>query len=254
MIISDFLQPEPEPNWISQAVEGRPILAELLQAFFQSRVVYYPGSGLDGHPVSVFNRSRSAHCYVYADYGIRKEDLIEEIEERGFCGYAPERRIDLLMTDFGSGRADQVLRQGSPRHGPAYDMSISPYGFLQVFRREGRHDASHGTNRFVILFLFADGHAAYEALFCHYAQCPPFAVVLQDHGFGGNWSPFGEQGQLHRIAITSGVLPRYLLVARNTTPWNGYVQSRGPDEEFLDPVQATSYTHQRFLYEREIRP
>lgn len=250
MLISEFLRPEPELDWVGPALEGRLTTPELLTAFFSSRVVYYPGSGLDGHPVSVFNRSRSAHCYVYVDYGLPRGRLISAIERDGFLGYAPERRFDLTVTDFGRAPSDQEPHRGAARLGPGHDETIPPYGFLQVFRRDGGYDASHGADRFVILFLFADGHAAYEALFCRPAARPPFAVVLQDHGFGGNWSPFGAGGELSRIAAERRVLPRYLLVARNTTPWDGYERSRGPDGAPLSPAQATSYAHERFLHER----
>jgi hypothetical protein len=46
-------------------------------------------------------------------------------------------------------------------------------------------------------------------------------VVLQDHGFGGNWNRFGRDGRLHQYAREN--LPRLLYVAPNTTPWPGYV-------------------------------
>jgi hypothetical protein len=47
-------------------------------------------------------------------------------------------------------------------------------------------------------------------------------MVLQDHGFGGNWMNFGDkQGPLYQLAAQSG-LPDWLLVADNTKYWSGF--------------------------------
>jgi len=76
-----------------------------------------------------------------------------------------------------------------------------------------------------VLFLFADGIAAYDALFCQdRGRRAPFLVLLHDHGFGGNYDRFGRNGLLERIADRAGVLPDYLFVAENTDAWRGYAR------------------------------
>jgi len=107
-------------------------------------------------------------------------------------------------------------------------------------------DDNHGPSRLAILFLGADGHATYDALFCQPGQQAPFAVLLQDHGFAGNYSNWGDDGIAARIARETGCLPEMLLVDDNTTkPWCGYTK--------VDGVEATiggMWANRRYLYRR----
>ena len=60
-------------------------------------------------------------------------------------------------------------------------------------------------------------------IFCQQEQVnPPFAIKLQDHGFGGNWDRFGASGFMQTTARHYGIYPSYLLVGDNTEPWEGY--------------------------------
>ena len=58
---------EPVPGWIEDFREGEPFPRN---AFFGSRVVYYPGAGDDGSAVRLFNSTHSCHCFVYVDYAV----------------------------------------------------------------------------------------------------------------------------------------------------------------------------------------
>jgi hypothetical protein len=78
---------------------------------------------------------------------------------------------------------------------------------LEVLERDRALDDSHGAHRLAILFLGVNGIAAYKALFCQENGTPPFAIVLQDHGTGGNYDRFGHGGSLERIAKTYDVIP-----------------------------------------------
>ena len=73
-----------------------------LRNFLNSRLIYYPGSGYDGGPVSVFNRSGSAHCFFYVDYGVEQADLDTRLDDpaQNFLGYTQLTRIDLVESDF----------------------------------------------------------------------------------------------------------------------------------------------------------
>ena len=85
------------------------------------------------------------------------------------------------------------------------------------------YDEAHGPKRIAILFLFADGIATYDALFCQSRnKTAPFAVLLQDHGFGGNYDKFGRGGLMDKIARHAQIKPNYLLVGENTEPWLEY--------------------------------
>lgn len=252
--IPEFMTPlgEAEPGWMRSWSEAPPRVSarSLLQAFLDSRTVYYPGSGIDGHPVSLLNRSHSAHCYIYVDYGIRKSELLDEIYNKGFRGYEAIRRVDLLMHDFEDTQEISEVYHKGPR--PAgLIKSEPPYAFIQLFRRQREFSDAHGAEFFAILFLFADGHAAFEAIYARRRPVrSPFAVVLQDNVFGGNWASFGGSGPLHAVAQVSRRLPAYLLVAGNTKPWSGYVRSRDPSGVSLMQSPGGMHRRMRALWER----
>ncbi len=73
---------------------------------------------------------------------------------------------------------------------------------------------------------------------------PPFAILLQDDGFGGNYNRFGGGHFLERLAQYAGALPRWLLIADNTKPWEGY--RRLP----LRRVVGGGNAMRRFLWKR----
>ncbi len=83
MHLVDALRRDPEPSfpeWLK-----RPSPRFNRNEFFNSRTVYYPGSGCDGHPVSLCARSHATQSFVYVDYGVSREAVVAEIE--GVCGF-----------------------------------------------------------------------------------------------------------------------------------------------------------------------
>lgn len=220
-----------------------------LDAFWQSRIVFYPGFRSDGHPVKFFNSLHLATCFVYADYWVNQEQVKADLDNPAkaynghFRGYHSVERIPLTEADLGP--------RGRQSHGDTLFRKkrahVQPYVFLEVMERDSDFDDSHGAQRLSVLFLGTDGHASYDALFCQVkGQRPPYAVALQDHGFGGNYSNFGRGGAMAGIAIRAGVMPEYLLVAEGTKPWDGYV--RVPD---VAGSRGGTMARLRYLYQRE---
>lgn len=190
--------------------------------FFASRVVFYPGSGTDGQPVQFFGSRHAAHCFVYADYGITRDHVIRELGEAGhpFAGYVSAGHRELLANDLTPNGWVPHIKPRAAAQGPT--APVRPYAFVEILERRPGFDDAHGPQRLAILFLCADGVAAYDALFCQVNATAPYAVVLQDHGFGGNWTRFGQGGALEELATNTGRLPQFLLVAANTDVWDGY--------------------------------
>lgn len=251
MLIQDFLRNNEEstPSWFASYEESsKPISnSDLITSFMQSRTVFYPGSGLDGHPISIINKSRSAHCYIYADFGVDTKQIESTIENQGFAGYHQGPRFELKKRDFGFWRPTLTrITDSKPSQ-----KSFVPYSFIQFFERDAENDDTHGANRFAVMFLGADGHAAYDALYCqNNGSIHPFITVIQDHSCGGNYSKFGRNGRMNQIASAAKVHPDFLLVSENSIPWENY------DHCFVNSVRIQSsiggqHKNQRFLMQRK---
>lgn len=237
---------EPIPTWLKQFEKGDTFNPD---NFFSSRVVFYPGSGVDGQPVKLFGSTHSNHCFVYSDYGITENALGDELDdpEHGFHGYHSFARNRLSEKDLApDGWQPHVDPTYTPPHGQGF-INTSPFGFLEILERDQQFDDNHGPSRLAILFLGADGIATYDALFCQGNDInPPFATVLQDHGFGGNYDRFGRDGLMESIATNCGIFPKMILVAKHTDAWHGYEQIPN-----VKPDTGGMHGNQRYLYERQ---
>ncbi len=224
---------EPIPSWLERFEPGQPFPR---QQFFDSRVVYYPGSELDGQPVDLFGSTHCAHCFVYADYGVDQQRLEHALcnpRER-FSGYHHFACVQLKPADLAPNGWRPHVDRSEARDIPAGFAPVrqSPFAFLQVLERDHDLTDAHGPSRLAILFIGGDGIASFDALFAQQnGHAAPFAVVLQDHGFGGNYDSFGGGGLMERIAQRTHVQPHFLLVADNTRPWLGFEPVPGLESE-----------------------
>jgi len=220
---------QPTPGWLLRYSERDGFPRE---AFFASRVVYYPGAGFDGHPLKVFGGACVASCFIFADYGFVRTVTADTIEEhfrdehhrqhpRGYRPICVMRLRERDLAPFGwtpHVRLD-MRRPGGMRAAVPFG---GPFAIFGVFERKEGFGEEHGADRLAILYVGGDGIATFDALFCQdIRQPPPFAVLLQDHGFGGNWTHFGGEGLLWELA-RAHARPDWLLVGRNTAPWPGY--------------------------------
>lgn len=213
--------PEVMPSWLAEYRPGGSLEAGRLLG---SRLVFYPGSGTDGQAVKIFGGAGAAHVFVYADFGMQREEVERQLELHPFLGYRRLGREELKL--------ENLCPQGWRQHlGPqdlARRQEASPpserqgYGFVEILEREEELGEAHGVRRLAIFFLGADGIATFDALFCQDGQVAPFAILLQDHGFGDNYSSFGADGLLHLLALRCGVWPKYLLIGHATRPWPTY--------------------------------
>ena len=232
------------PGWLANFKEGDRFPRD---AFFRSRVGYYPGAGSDGSMVRLFNRTHACHCFAYVDYHVSRERIDAWLADPGqaFLGYDPVISAHVAEQEITpAGWRPRVPPRAIPR--PILGIA-PPFGMLKIFQRQPGLGDEHGAYRFAGLFLAADGFAAYEALFCQPPRpMAPFAVTIQDHGFGGNWEEFGRGGHLERISRELGVHPKFLWSAEREESWEGY--SRIPGTQ---AVQGGMHGHPRYLYGRD---
>jgi hypothetical protein len=193
------------PNWLTTA-ESR-CNFESLGNFFSSRVVYYPGAGQDGRAFELFGGTHSAHCFLHIDWTNSGEEVLDVLNSNGATsirGY----RVGFCELNSQALQTHRTLRVKS--------------ALWAILDRTSGYSEVHGPKRLAFL------HVQAEAVqFCSHVwrqlDANPFAVVLQDHGWGGinGQTKFGEGRQLPEVARTSS-LAKYLLVAENTVPWGDY--------------------------------
>lgn len=218
---------EEVPAWMLDYAPGTEIDFDKV---LKSRVVYYPGAYVDGQPVHTFVQAHAAHVFMYVDYMLSWEKIREELSERGFKGYRILASIEA--------KADDLTPRGwTPHVKPTREQfaqmrrfaAAERFANLVIFERSDDYDEAHGPTRFAVIFIGGDGIATYDAIFCNKNAPAPFCVVLQDHGFGGNWNHFGRGGLMERAARESGTYPEYLLAATcdSTEVWEGYAKIPG---------------------------
>lgn len=243
---------EKMPCWLANYKQGNRVDAS---DFLKSRTVFYPGAGGDGHPFTVFAASHAAHCFVYADYGMTKESILASLapdSAHRLRGYKIALKQDLTIQDLvptgWRPHVDPVeLRRSSQDWVKSWMSSsgVQPYGVLCIFDREIGYGNDHGPERLALIYLGADGIATYDALYCQTGCRTPYGLLLQDHGFGGNYDRFGRGGLMEQIATKTGVFPEWMLSDRDE--WTGF--NRIPD---VEATRGGQHNQNRFLFSRNI--
>jgi hypothetical protein len=220
----------PTPAWLESYRAGDPFPRD---AFFGSRVVFYPGSGTDGDPLQVFGGARAAHCFVFADYGsaLGGRSLREVVTSQLSDPDRPGHPRGFVPVHVGA-LSEQELRPGGWSPHLEVDPLEDPWAVREpeggafavwaVLERRVELDDSHGAERLAIVFVGGEGIATFDALFCQGDAAAPFGILLQDHGFGGNWTRFGGGGSPLWKLARQYARPKWLLVAENTSAWPGY--------------------------------
>jgi hypothetical protein len=211
--------------------------------FLNERVAFYPGAGTDGQLFSLFGKSRSVHCFVHADYNA-----------------GGDASTDTALADLqGDGRNrvrgyDPVVHRIVPpgwwqfEQPPECDWGskLNESLFVILKRQDGLPE-DHGSKYLGFLHVSIDAYWLYWNLWGQ-RKLAPYAVLLQDHGFGGNHEGCcfgGKDSRLCRMAKQAG-LPKFLLVGDNTAPWPDYKVVSGWSDE------AGESPHRRCLYRRSI--
>ena len=71
-----------------------------------------------------------------------------------------------------------------------------------MFDRKRDFSEDHGPTRFSLLYLCADGVAAFQALYIANSATPKAIAVIQPgHGFGGNWTDYTNPDRLFAKSV-----------------------------------------------------
>jgi hypothetical protein len=232
------------PEWLCAYKAGMNIS---FVDIMSGRVAYYPGSGFDGSLMKIGNLSHSVHSYLYVDYGISKQKMIDLLAKPNVIrGYHSIGRIEWNANDLLPNGEYPFNVNKMPLHGNSTSFvnpNEQPYCFTEIMERDVDKDEDWGVKRFAVTFLFADGIASYYQLFCKEYCKAPWIVLLQDHGFGGNYDKFGKGGILDAIIEKNNVRPMYVLCGDNTRIWDGYDKIDG-----LSSIMGGMHNNFRSLY------
>jgi hypothetical protein len=194
---------EPVPGWLVNYQAGALFPRE---AFFSSRILYYPASGTDGNPLRLFSKAHAVHCFVYVDIDDQFLDTVRQelIGEKRPAGYEV-----LSITDLNEG---DLLKEGWKCTLPVstfqHHCSSPPIGLFVVLRRKDNLTNDHGPERLCILHLQWEAVTAFDELFCQGVNELPYGLVLEtDYGFSQQ-----EVARFLELAKTTEKTPSKWLV------------------------------------------
>ena len=201
---------EPTPAWLEAFPDSGGDLGAAAAAFLDSRIAFYPGAGVvDGDLFEVFAASHSVHCVLHADLS-QPASTVADILRRRFRPYvhiAHYSVVDSRVWDAESSASILGLMGGHP-----YDREPELRGAcFSILGREPHLTDEHGPRRIAFLHVQCEAVWLFWNIWIKGRRPAPFAVLLQDHGWGGNWTKFGRGGALHKLAIQSGRLPAWVL-------------------------------------------
>ncbi len=217
-LTSDDIRRGPGP-WLKHLVED---------------ALIYPGAGVDGSPVRQCNGV--IHSFIFADYHVSKNEIIGELTQQRHTGTGFAHHHLLELVEFA---AAPLVAKALPEftyQGNNSFRSAATDGVWAIFESHG----AGARERFSFLFMGTEGIQTLAALF---PIRPPRALVLQEHGLGGNcWHSFGEK--IEELSQRWHGTPEILILGPNSGlhPW----RNRG---HFLGTDVARESMHQN---EREV--
>ena len=212
--------PEPMPDWLKNHTSGSLVR---IRDIGDSRIVYYPGSHIDGNPIRLFNTAHGAHLFIYVDYGYSRETLDEMISQAPLKGYHLHHEQAVSKFElFPHTLIPHTTREEMAFAASGCDMSIAPkkaFAFLQIYERDEGYSEEYGAWRFALIYIAADANVTYDALFSNTGVSPYACVVCAN--MGSEYSSFVSGSLLEKIAERTDCFPQYLL-CREDQGWGEY--------------------------------
>ena len=193
---------------------------------------FYPGAYDDFGMIETFVENTTIDCFIFMDYIDQRFDF--QRVSQCLPNYQIRRSRELTPRNFGVDSWGDFWHEhpesrdfGHPENAYAYlHECISP--------KSGK--------KFKLYYLGTDAIKTYEVLFR--SGIIPDIILIQDHGFGGQWRQFkvypdteygaADESLLYSSVMNLGRPPRYLFAQHwdeefeTPAPWPGYVQVTAP--------------------------
>lgn len=213
---------EQSPEWLWGKPSKFP-RKELLS----SRTVFYPGAGLDAHPINIFAGASAAHCFVYVDSAGDKSKVkewlnAENVESDSVSqGYSRIRGYRPIFVSEGD-KKEFFPRGYNGLLNPQVGKSEFRWGLWAVLERcDSPDDKAENRERILICYLGCEGVAAFDHFWAK--NIPVYAMLLDSYAMGGGSGEWGGPGTpLHKAAKRKKALPKWLITGNTAVAWPGY--------------------------------
>lgn len=200
------LPDSPTPAWLVSVDPSKMQEAPFPLKDLLADSLYYPACGLDGDPVK--HLSRWFHSFVYCYYHYSREMFLTGLRDRPFRGYHVLGTRQVVADELApNGWTQPWLSKGEREQVKRYadERARTPFREWVVLERDLDAPLGHGPERLSLLYLNADGVAAYRALYgANGLTARAVAVIQPGHAFGGNWTDFTDsKAPLARVVMTN---------------------------------------------------
>ncbi len=195
--------------------------------------LYYPGAFEDSSPLELFAMNSSIKKFIYTDYCPQRpnvKEMLNQLDDWEILKYEHiepdffgQQHWNNFMPNF------RMLKRLNINIGEGWG---SKYLLINTMTKK----------EIEFIYLGTDGIETVNVLIPYGYK--PDIIVLQDHGYGGNYSTFGlkengEPSELSQYLAERGKLPTYLFASLGdaTTIWPGYHQ-------ITDPIICKGALHQ----------
>jgi len=225
-----MMQKETAPSWLS-GLDLPEVSALGAIAFPRTDVLasslFYPAARFHGDVIAKL--APVFHSFIYVDYSVDRASL--EAALSSFRGYSLEGYAQLAPSDLASPRAPPPILGGFGgelrRAQTAPTTGEPPYASWAILKRDADRDDAHGPERFSLVYLCADGVAAYHRMYAAEGIAPrALAIIQPGHAFGGNYTNFTDPDGLfaHVVLALGAPAPEYLLCggmrhSKSDPPW-----------------------------------
>jgi hypothetical protein len=171
----------------------------------------------------------NVHSFFYVDYGADRGEFNNALQAPGFRGYSILGRRPVTENELAPDGWQPPPIYPSDKTGSPLDSWIKrPFAEWVVLEREKEYGPDHGPARLSLLYLVADGAAAFHALY-HAQNIAPYivAIIRPGTGFGGNWTDFRQETMIFgRLVLSNPAgIPEFLLCDNHQPYWANHYEA-----------------------------
>ena len=199
--------------------------------------LFYPACDIDDGVIRYCNErfdTLGIYSYVYADYAVGESRFRTYIDE--FPGYQLLASRPLSPSDIGADNPFPMPEGVNPEDYFRFRKDWHPFACWAVYERDPDFDDHHGPERFSLLYLGAEGAAAYSGLYVANGISPKAMAIIQPGtGFGLNWTDFRDwHCALARTVRMGKAMPEFFFYGGHG--YFDYLDFTWPDYQHIDTI------------------